>query len=88
MSAGVHAVVLVLGVLIVLVGKVSFDSLPGVEVILTTSDLCRRWMTSIQELLNYLVNVQDPSHQAVHLLVQTLKPTTKDIVGMRQSAGI
>ncbi len=49
--------------------------------VLTTSDLRRRWMTSIQELLNYLVNIQDPSHQAVHLLVQALKPTAKGIVG-------
>lgn len=30
---------------------------PGVEVILTTSDLCGGRMTSIQQLLNYLVNV-------------------------------
>lgn len=43
--------------------------------VLTTSDLCRGWMASIQELLDYLVNVQDPSHQTVHLLVQGLKPT-------------
>lgn len=61
--------------------EVSFVSVPGVEVILTTSDLCRRWMASIQELLNYLVHIQDPSHQAVHLLVQALKPTTRGIVG-------
>jgi len=37
--------------------QVSLVSVPGVEVILTTSDLCRGRMTSIQELLNYLVNV-------------------------------
>lgn len=49
---------------------------PGVEVVLTASDLCRRWMTSIQELLNYQVNIQDPPHQAVHLLVQAFKPIT------------
>lgn len=49
--------------------EVSFVSVPGVEVVLTTSDLCRGRMTPIQELLDYLVNVQDPSHEAVHLLV-------------------
>jgi len=54
--------------------RVSSISVPGVEVVLTASDLRRRWMTSIQELLNYLINVQDPPHQAVHLLVQALKP--------------
>lgn len=42
--------------------------------VLTASNFCRRWMTSIQELLNYLINIQDPSHEAVHFLVQTLKP--------------
>lgn len=60
---------------------------PGVEVVLTTSDLCRGWMTSIKELLNYLINVQDSSHQAVHLLVQALKPTTKGIVGNDETVG-
>lgn len=58
----------------------SFVSVPGVEVVLTASDLCRRWVSTIQELLNYLVHVEDSSHQAVHLLVQTLKPTTGGMV--------
>lgn len=49
--------------------------LPAVEVVLTASDLCRAGVTTVQELLHYLVHVQDPSHQAVHLLVQALKPT-------------
>lgn len=48
--------------------------------VLTASDLCRRWVSAIQELLNYLVHIQDSSHQAVHLLVQTLKPTTGGMV--------
>lgn len=60
----------------VITSIVAFVSVPRVEVVLTTSDLCRRWMTSIQELLNYLINIQDPSHQAVHLLVQALKSAT------------
>lgn len=42
-------------------------------------------MTSIQELLNYLVNVQNPSHQAVHFLVKALEPTRKGIVGCDDS---
>lgn len=42
-------------------------------------------MTSIQKLLNNLVDIQDPAHQAVHLLVQALKPTTKVIAGNNET---
>lgn len=34
-------------VITVITSIVAFVSVPGVEVVLTTSDLCRRWMTSI-----------------------------------------
>lgn len=52
--------------------------------VLTASDLGGGWVISIQELLDYLVNVQDPSHQAVHLLVQRLKPTRSSIEKLSQ----
>lgn len=54
--------------------------------ILTTSNLRRRRMTSIQELLYYLINIQDPSHQAVHLLVQAFKPELKRHVNLKKGA--
>lgn len=48
--------------------------LPAVQVILTPSDLSGTGMVTVQELLNNKIHIQDPSHQAVHLLVQALKP--------------
>ena len=56
---------------------------PGVEVVLAASDLRRGRVSSVQELLDDLVDVQDPPHQAVHLLVQALKPTPQGPVGDR-----
>ena len=77
LSVEVHMVVMV-------VVEMRLVSVPGVKVVLTSSDLCGGRMTSIQELLNDLVNVQNPSHQAVHLLVQAFKPTTYGIVGYEE----
>ena len=57
--------------------------LPGVEVVLAASDLRRGRVSSVQELLDDLVDVQDPPHQAVHLLVQALKPTPPGHMGDR-----
>ena len=47
---------------------------PAVEVVLAGADLLRAGMAALHQLLHHLVDVQDPSHDAVHLLVQALKP--------------
>jgi len=49
-------------------------AIPAVEVVLAGADLLRAGVAPIHQLLHHLVDVQDPSHDAVHLLVQALKP--------------
>lgn len=48
--------------------------LPAVEVILAGSDFRGTRVAPINQLLNNLVDIQNATHQAVHLLVEAFKP--------------
>lgn len=55
------------------------ERVPAVQVVLAAPYLRGTRVASIQQLLYDLIDVQDPTHEAVHLLVQTLKPEKGDV---------
>lgn len=48
--------------------------LPAVEMVLAGLDFRGTRVAPINQLLNNLVNIQNTTHQAVHLLVEVFKP--------------
>lgn len=52
--------------------------LPAVEMVLAGAHLVRAGVAAFHQLLHRVVHIQDPAHQTVHLLVQTLKPAEEE----------